>query len=167
MASSTETSSRLPEAVVGDVERPLSWRSIASGIGGGVAGVVAMLPVVVGVPVALGLFRLEGPQLFSTIVGGQPGAALGVAVFLAGGVVVVPLFFLVTATYLPPVRPAFARGITISSVTWSGFVVAFWPSGGLGVLGAFLVCTLVGHWVYGAVLGTTVHVLTGIPRHEV
>jgi hypothetical protein len=163
--------SRQPAAVeepaLGESEEPLTLRSVASAFVGGLAGIVVMSPLIVGVPILLGVFRLDSLARFADLVISQADAVLGLLFFVAGGVVVLPLFFVVTATFLPPREPRYLRGATISSLFWVAFVYIFWPGAGVVVDATFLVVTLVSHWIYGAVLGLVMHRLTGIPEHDV
>ncbi|MEF8856075.1 MAG: DUF6789 family protein [Haloplanus sp.] len=152
---------------LGSAEEPLTMRAVASAFLGGVAGLVVMTPVIVGIPMLLGVFQLEPLARFADLVIAEADAVLGLAFFVAGGVVVLPLFFVVTASFLPPREPRYLRGATISSFFWVSFVYIFWPAGGVFVNGVYVVVTLASHWIYGAVLGLVMERLTGIPSHRV
>ena len=52
-------------------------------------------------------------------------------------------------------------------IFWIGFVIAFWPDGGIVTTASFVVFSLLGHWLYGFTLGLTLDRTTGIPEHEV
>lgn len=146
---------------------PLTLRVIGSGIVGGIAGVAVMSPVIAGIPILLDIFRLESLAAFAELVIADANAILGVAFFVAGGAVVLPLFFVITATFVPPREPRYLRGATLSSLFWVSFVYIFWPSGDVFVNAVFVVVTLVGHWIYGVTLGLVMERLTGIPEHRV
>jgi hypothetical protein len=150
-----------------DVEEPLTLRVVASGIVGGTAGVVAVSPILAGIPLLLGVFQLDPLEGFAQLVIADASAVLGIAFFVVGGAIVLPLFFIVTATYLPPQEPRYLRGSTIAVLFWTTFVVLFWPGGGPYVTGLYVVVTLVGHVLYGAILGVTMERLGGIPEHQV
>jgi hypothetical protein len=167
MAEESRQGAAVEEPALGQSEEPLTLRAVASAFAGGLAGVVVMSPLIAGVPIIFGIFRLESLARFADLVISQADALLGLLFFVAGGVVVLPLFFLVTATFLPPQEPRYLRGATISSFFWVPFVFIFWPGGSAFVNGAFLVVTLVSHWVYGAILGLVMQRLTGIPEHSV
>ncbi|AZH24225.1 DUF6789 family protein [Haloplanus aerogenes] len=152
---------------LGSAEEPLTMRIVASAFLGGVAGLVVMTPVIVGIPMLLGIFQLDPLAGFADLVIAEADAVLGLAFFVAGGVVVLPLFFVVTASFLPPREPKYLRGATISSFFWVSFVYIFWPSGGVFVNSVYVVVTLASHWIYGAVLGLVMERLTGIPSHRV
>ncbi|QCC52188.1 DUF6789 family protein [Halapricum salinum] len=155
------------KAVYGEATEPITPAVIISAMVSGAVGLVAMLPVAVGVPILLGLFQLEAPAGFGYLVAAQPSAGLGALFYLIGGAIVLPLFFVVTATFLPPQRPRFVRGATLSTIFWPGFVIGFWPEGGSTVVVAFLVISLLAHWIYGLVLGASLTYLTGIPNHDI
>jgi len=155
------------EARFGDVSEPITLRVILAAMAGGTLGLVAMLPFVVGVPLALGVFE-PGPLAgIASLLVGDGGPLVGAAVFAAGGAFVLPLFFVVTGSFLPPRNPRYARGVTMSTLFWATFLLLFWPGGSLFTSAVFVVVTLLGHWVYGLVLGVTTHYLTGIPEHDV
>lgn len=155
------------EEALSDAERPITLRVISSGFLGGLAGLIAMVPVVAGLPILLGVFELDAPVGFARLIGAEPSATLGLAFFSLGAVIVLPLFFVVTGTYLPPVEPRYLRGVPMSLVFWPGFVIAFWPAGDALTNGSFVGISLLGHLVYGLVLGVVLHSLTGIPEHDI
>lgn len=155
------------EPVLGEYEEPLTPRAVLSSFAGGIAGLVVMAPVIAGIPMLLGVFQMEPLEQFANLVIADANSTLGIYFFLAGGAFVLPLFFLVTATFLPPREPRYARGATISTLFWASFVFIFWPGASTYVNAVFLVVTLVAHWLYGLVLGLVMQRLTGIPEHRV
>jgi hypothetical protein len=152
---------------LGDVENPLTLSVIGNSFVGGVAGLIVMAPVVAGVPLLLGVFDLDALARFADLAIAQADALLGIVFFVVGGVLVLPLFFVVTATFLPPREPQFLRGSTISTFFWISFVYIFWPAPSVSVNATFLAVTLVSHWLYGAVLGAAMVRVTGIPEYNV
>jgi hypothetical protein len=166
MAESTQQDA-VDEPLFGEPDEALALKTVASGFLGGAAGVVVMSPVIAGIPILLGAFQLDPLAAFADLVIAQADALLGLAFFVAGGVVVLPLFFVVTASFLPPREPRYLRGATISTLFWVSFVFIFWPGASAFVNGVFLVVTLVAHWIYGAVLGIVMRELTGIPEVSV
>lgn len=167
MARGTQTDATVDEPVLGESESPLTARTVASGIAGGIAGLVVMAPVIAGIPILLGVFEMEPLARFSNLVIARADATLGLAFFVAGGAFMLPLFFVVTATFLPPREPEYLRGATIATMFWVSFVYIFWPGASAYVNATFLVVTLVAHWLYGTVLGLVMTRLTGIPEHRV
>lgn len=167
MAEQNRERSAVEEPALRENEEPLTLWTIGSGIVGGIAGVVVMSPVIAGIPILLDIFRLESLATFADFVISDANAILGIAFFVAGGAVVLPLFFVVTATFVPPREPRYLRGATVSTMFWVSFAYIFWPAGGAYVNAVFVVVTLVGHWIYGAVLGLVMERLTGIPEHSV
>lgn len=160
------TEERAPE----EAGIPITLRAVAVTMGGGLVGMLLMLPLLVGVPVALDLFRTEPIVRFSNFglfLGVEPSVTLGVVLFLVGGTTVLPLLFLVLGAFLPPERPRYLRGTTYATVFWIGFLFAFWPGGGVLTLATFLGVSLVSHWIYGTALGYVLHSTIGIPQHEV
>lgn len=146
----------------------ISVRVILAAVAGGLAGLAAMVPVLLGLPALLGLFRAE-PLLsvaeLGMVVGLAPNLALGIGVFVAGGAVALPLLFVVAGAFLPPREPRWARGVVFATVMWTGFVIAFWPGVQAAVL--FLALSLGAHWVYGLVLGRVVGWLAYVPQHAI
>jgi len=171
---SSETTESPAGAVDGDVAEsfaiPITGRVVLGAMAGGLAGTVAMLPVLVGVPELLGLFRTAPVTQFAglaTFVGLEPTISLGIVLFAFGGTVALPLTFLVVGAFLPPESPRYLRGVTFATAFWFGFVPAFWPNAGLLTTSAFLVFSLLGHWIYGFTLGYILGRVAGIPQHSV
>ena len=143
---------------------------VLTAMGGGLVGTVLMLPILVGIPAALDLFVTDPIVRFAGIAaffGYEPTLALGVALFGVGGVVVLPLTFVVVGGFLPPESPRYLRGASFATLYWVGFVPAFWPDGSVLVVAAYLVFSLVAHWVYGLSLGVILERLQTIPQHQV
>jgi hypothetical protein len=168
--SESASPSLTEEPIVEELEIPITLRVIAVAMGGGLVGMVLMLPLLAGVPVALDLFETQSILQFANFavfLGLEPSLMIGMVLFFIGGTTVLPLLFLVAGAFLPPEEPRYVRGATFATVVWIGFALAFWPGGGIltGVL--FLVISLVSHWIYGAVLGYVLHMTIGIPQHEV
>ena len=155
------------EARFGDVTEPITLRVVLAALAGGTLGLAAMLPFVVGIPVAFGVFQLAPLADIGTLIAGDGGPLVGAAIFAAGGAFVLPLFFVVTGSFLPPRNPRYMRGVTMSTLFWVTFLLLFWPGGSAFTNAVFVVATLLGHWMYGLVLGVTTHYLTGIPEHDV
>jgi len=153
------------EARYAEVDEPITLRVVLAAFAGGLAGLVAMTPFVIGVPLLLGVFDVDPFLEAIPLVDITP--FIGALVFSLGGVFVLPLFFIVTGTFLPPREPRWARGVTMSTLFWATFLFLFWPGGGIFSNVVFLVVTLLGHWVYGLALGLVTHTVTGIPEHNV
>ena len=166
MATQTGEEPGIEEEAVEPVEDPITGRAILSAIVGGVAGLIAMLPIAAGLPVLLGLFTLKAPVGFAFMVFATPSPTLGALFFVIGGIAVLPLFFIVTATFLPPKSRPYLRGIPMATIFWPGFVIAFWPASDAMTNLAFLGISLVSHWIYGLVMGSTLQYFTGIPEHD-
>lgn len=171
MSQSTEVT-RGESAIESDADEAvvLTLRVLGSGMLAGLLGMILMLPVLVGVPVALGVFRTEPIAEFLPLLdyfGVQPTFELGITLFVAGGTVLLPMVFLVVGAYLPPENPRFVRGVTFGTIFWTGFVLAFWPGGTTVAVTVFLVVSLIAHWIYGGVLAGVVHRTIGIPQHDV
>ena len=129
-----------------------------------------MLPLLVGAPVALGLFRTAPIVEFSSVgslVGLRPSLALGVVIFVLGGSTLLPVQFLVIGGFLPPESPRYLRGASFMTAYWFGFLFAFWPGGGPVTIGLFVLVSLVSHWIYGLSLGYLVDRWAEIPQHDV
>ncbi|ELZ85039.1 hypothetical protein C453_10675 [Haloferax elongans ATCC BAA-1513] len=171
-------SQETPNPAVGGVEQPagetlepeITGRVIAAAMGGGLIGTILMLPVLVGIPGALGLFVTEPVTRFAGFAlffGFEPTVTLGVLLFGIGGVIVLPLTFVVVGAFLPPESPEYLRGVSFATLYWLGFVPAFWPGTDLAVLASFLVFSLAAHWIYGLALGYTLDFVAEIPQHQV
>jgi hypothetical protein len=160
----------LEQPGIAELGLPISAKVVLTSMAGGLLGTVAMLPVLVGVPQALGLFSTEPITQFAgfaAFFGIEPTAMLGMAVFGLGGTFVLPLIFLVVGSFLPPREPRYLRGVTFATFFWTGFAPAFWPGTGVAAVAVYLVVSLVAHWLYGATLGYVLHRTTGIPQHDV
>ena len=146
----------------------ISLRVVLSAFAGGLVGLVAMAPVLIGLPAFLGLFEAD-PLINLTelgrVVGLEPSLPLGLAVFLAGGGVALPLLFTVAGAFLPPREPRAARGVVFATIMWTGFVIAFWPGPQAAVL--FAALSLAGHWIYGYALGAVMERLAYVPQHTI
>jgi hypothetical protein len=167
MADSSGTAVSIEEEPLEEVEEPLSVRAVLSGMLGGVAGLVGMAPIVAGIPLALGIFREEPLANFASLVVAQADPTIGAVIFVVGGAFVLPLFFVVTASFLPPRSPEWARGITMGLIFSTSFVYVFWPNDTAAVNAIFVAVALLAHVVYGGLLGLVMERLTGIPEHEV
>lgn len=149
---------------------PVTLRVIAVAMGGGLAGMLLMLPLLAGVPFVLGLFETASIvrfSMFGMVLGLEQSLTLGIMLFILGGITVLPLLFLVVGAFLPPENPRYLRGATYATIFWIGFIYAFWPDGGILTVVLFLVISLVSHWIYGTVLGYVLHSTVGILQHDV
>jgi hypothetical protein len=149
-------------------ELDIDRRVVAASFLGGAAGLVAMVAVLFALPALLGLFSarpLVDVAELGRVLGLEPSLALGVVVFVVGGVVALPLLFVVAAAFLPPQSPRYARGITFATIFWTGFVIAFWPGQYAGVI--FLGVSLAAHWAYGYVLGRVTERFAHVPQHTI
>lgn len=158
------------DSALGAFDIPITGRIVFAAMSGGLLGTILMLPILVGVPNLLNLFRTNPITEFAgfgAFFGLEPSLELGIALFLIGGTVVLPLMFVVVGAFLPPRSPRFVRGATFATIFWTGFVPAFWPEGGALVVGIFLLVSLVSHWVYGLTLGYVLDHTTEIPQHNV
>lgn len=148
----------------------ITLRVLGVAMGGGLAGMLLMLPLLAGVPILFDLFRTESIldfAQFGVYFGLEPTLTTGVVLFVLGGTTVLPLLFLIAAAFLPPEEPRYLRGATYATIFWIGFLIAFWPGGGVLTVGLFVVISLVSHWIYGATLGYVLHMTVGIPQHDV
>jgi len=173
MSTPDERTDLTDPTVPGDVEDleaslDITPRVVLSAFVGGLAGMVLMTPVLIGLPAFLGLFE-AAPLINITelgrVVGIEPSLPLGLAVFLSGGVIALPLLFTVAGGFLPPQQPRELRGVVFATIMWTGFVIAYWPGPQSAVL--FGALSLLGHWVYGYALGTVMERLAYIPDHTV
>lgn len=166
--SSNETIGIEESAIAAEI--PITVRVVVTAMIGGLAGMILMLPLLVGIPAATGMFRTEPIAEFAPFlahIGFERSLTLGVSLFVIGGTTILPLMFVVVGAYLPPEVPRYLRGVTFATIFWTGFVLAFWPGGSVLTIGLFLAVSLVAHWIYGAVLGVTLDRTTGIPQHDV
>lgn len=92
---------------------PITLRVIVVAIGGGLAGMLLMFPLLAGIPIALDLFRTESIVEFAHFgmyLGLEPSLTTGIMLFFLGGTTVLPLLFLVAGTFLPPEKLATSGG---------------------------------------------------------
>jgi hypothetical protein len=162
-------------------ENTLTLRSIALAIVSGQVGLIVMAPTLVGIPVVLDVFRAEPlvefanigsffgitPSLVGPVLGFDPNLVVGGLIFALGGILFLPVQFLVVATFLPPESPRYARGGSFAMLWWGGFVFAFWPAGTIAINALFVVLSALSHILYGLTLGYLIHRLDGIPQHSV
>ena len=167
--SDDDAAAGAPAAADGlDAELDITRRQVLAAFAGGAAGLAAMVPVLFALPALLGLFRadpLVDVAELGRVLGFEPSLALGAVVFVAGGVVALPLLFVVAGAFLPPREPRYARARTFATIVWTGFVIAFWPGEHAGVL--FLGLSLAGHWVYGYVLGRVMDRFAHVSQHTI
>ncbi|WP_416839828.1 DUF6789 family protein [Haloferax sp. DFSO52] len=171
MSQETPSSTSSVEQSVGETIDPaITGRVILTAMAGGLLGTVLMLPILVGIPELLGLFVTEPITRFAGIAlffGFEPSVPLGIVLFGIGGVLVLPITFVVVGAFLPPENPGYLRGVSFATLYWVGFVPAFWPDGNVAIIASFIVFSLVAHWVYGLALGYILDSRVGIPQHEV
>jgi len=141
--------------------RELSVASLA-----GLVGLIAMQPIF-GVATIIGVLDPVAFAGFANIVGYGLNFWGGVAIFVAGGMTVLPLLFITLGNYLPPTGSVPLRGVTYGTIVWTGFVIAFYTDQSGAALVIYLIMTLINHWVYGAVLGLVYTRYASIAVYEV
>lgn len=137
--------------------------------GAGLAGMVAMLPILL-VAYLLGALNPEAFTALAEIVGlgGTPYSFLiGMIIFVGGGMTTLPLLFVSLAEFLPPANDIPISGVTYATVVWTGFVIAFDPGLDGLMFGLYLVMTLAAHWAYGYVLGEVYSRYATVPAYRV
>src|SRR6056297_1045770 len=132
----------------------------------GLAGMAAMQPIF-GVATVIGVLDPIAFSGFANIVGYGLSFWGGVAIFVLGGITVLPLLFITLGNYLPPATSVPLRGVTYGSIVWPGFVLAFYTGQSGTALVIFLAMTLINHWIYGAVLGSVYTRYASIAVYEV
>lgn len=132
----------------------------------GLAGMIAMQPTF-GVATIIGVLDPTAFSEFANIVGYGLDFVGGVAIFVAGGMIVLPLLFITLGNYLPPTGSVPLRGVTYGTIVWTGFVIAFYTGQSGAALVIYFLLTLVNHWVYGAVLGLVYTRYASIAVYEV
>lgn len=151
-------------------EVPITLRLLGTAMVSGFIGMVAMLPILVGIPVLLDLFQTDPIVQFSTFgsfLGLEPSLRLGIVLFVLGGTLFLPIQFVVVGAYLPPEVPRYARGVTFALIYWIGFLMVFWPDAGLLAAGLFVAFSFLYHVSYGLVLGYLIDEWGEIPQHAV
>jgi hypothetical protein len=168
MSSEQSESGTLPaEEMEIAAEVPITLRLIGTAMLSGLIGMVLMLPVLVGVPVALDLFQTEPIVRFASFLGMEPSLEVGIALFVLGGTLFLPVQFLVVGAFLPPASPRYARGVSFGVIYWIGFLMAFWPGGGTLAVALFVMVSFLYHVFYGFTLGYLIDRWAEIPQHEV
>jgi len=132
----------------------------------GLAGMAAMQPIF-GVATVIGVLDPIAFSGFANIVGYGLSFWGGVAIFVLGGVTVLPLLFITLGNYLPPATSVPLRGVTYGTIVWTGFALAFYTGQTGPAVVIYLVMTLVNHWIYGAVLGMVYTRYASIAVYEV
>jgi cytochrome c oxidase subunit 1 len=131
----------------------------------GFAGLVAMAPVFV-VAWLLDALELSSFTALSEIVALGENSLIGVALFVAGGVVTFPLLFVSLAVFLPG-RSVAEKGVSFGIIVWTGFLIAFYSAQTGATFAAYLVLTLLAHAVYGGVLGAVYGRFADVPVYQV
>ncbi|WP_101294942.1 DUF6789 family protein [Halegenticoccus soli] len=134
-------------------------REIVAAMGAGLAGTIAMTPVLA-VAWALGVLSTDAFAGFASIFGLGPNFPIGALVFVLGGMTALPLLFISLAAFLPGGSLAW-RGVSYATIVWVGFVFGFYRGDLTDLyagqidpeLAVFAAVTLLAHWVYGYVLG--------------
>ncbi len=124
---------------------------VIGAIAGG-AGLLVMSPIL-WAGVALGVIDSASfSELAHLGLGRSENVLLGYFIFAGGGMTTWPLLFAVLNDYLPG-RTMVQSGFVFASITWTGFLVAFYTSQAGLALVLYLLLTLLAHWAYGVVLG--------------
>jgi hypothetical protein len=125
------------------------------GVIGAVAGAAGtvMLSAVLFVALNLGAFDSSAFSGLSVMVGLGENTLAGYLIFFAGGMTTWPLLFVSLQKYLPGSTLAL-RGVTFATVTWTGFLGAFYADQSGLALAGYVVFSLAAHWVYGFTLGS-------------
>lgn len=125
------------------------------GIIGAVAGAAGtvMLSAVLFVALNLGLFESSAFGGLARLVGLGGSDLIGYLIFFGGGMTTWPLLFVSLQEYLPGSTLAF-RGVSFATITWTGFIGAFYTGQSGLVLAGYVVVSLVAHWAYGFTLGS-------------
>ena len=118
----------------------------------GAAGTV-MLSAVLFVALNLGWFDSSAFGGLAALIGLGSDNLLGYVIFFGGGMTTWPLLFVSVQEFLPGSMLAF-RGVSFATISWTGFIGAFYTGqSGLALVG-YVVCSLVAHWAYGFTLGS-------------
>ena len=124
---------------------------VIGAIAGGV-GLLAMAPILLA-GVALGVIDSAAfSELAHLGLGRTENVLLGYFIFAGGGMTTWPLLFAVLNDYLPG-RTMIQSGFVFATITWTGFLVAFYSSQTGLALVLYLLLTLLAHWAYGVLLG--------------
>lgn len=125
------------------------------GVIGAVAGAAGtvMLSAVLFVALNLGAFDSSAFGGLAELVGLDANALVGYLIFFAGGMTTWPLLFVSLQEYLPGGTLAL-RGAVFATVTWTGFLGAFYTGQSGLALAGYVVFSLVAHWAYGFTLGS-------------
>jgi len=90
---------------------------------------------------------------FGAVLSGDQLLLAGLAVFLLGGVVTLPLLLVTIGSFLPG-RDYATKGLSFGAILWTGFVLAYYPGYSGLSFALYVVSTFVGHLGYGYVTGT-------------
>lgn len=125
------------------------------GVIGAVAGAAGtvMLSAVLFVALNLGAFESSAFGGLARLIGFSGAAFVGYLLFFAGGMTTWPLLFASLQEYLPGSTLAL-RGVSFATVTWTGFLGAFYTGQTGLALAGYIVFSLIAHWAYGFTLGS-------------
>ncbi|WP_313695524.1 DUF6789 family protein [Halorarum halobium] len=168
MSNSAETATSTESESDGSSD--ITPRKLAIAGGAGLVGVLAMAPLLVAAAALGALSPTEFASLatFLGVAVPSPWAfPVGVALFVAIGMTMLPTLFVALAGSLPPSRSIGLRGVVFASIVWTGFFFAFGANRAEGTFWTFVVVTLLAHFVYGYVLGSLFARFARIPRYDV
>ena len=157
-------------AVTGDETTSIGVREIAVAAGAGTVGQVPMIPLFVVAylldatsPASfVGLAQLIGVSAASPL-----ALPVGVALFVAGGSITLPVLFVSLAEFLPPERSIALRGVSFAVIVWTGFLLAFSTGQSGRGLVVYAVLSLGAHVAYGYTLGALYGRFADAPRYDV
>jgi hypothetical protein len=158
--NANETRDESDEALETGIESPTDAATdligiFKDGVIGAVAGAAGtvMLSAVLFVALNLGMFDSSAFNGLAVMIGLGGNTFIGYLIFFAGGMTTWPLLFVSLQEYLPGSTLAL-RGVTFATVTWTGFLGAFYTGQSGLALAGYVVFSLVAHWAYGFTLGS-------------
>jgi cytochrome c oxidase subunit 1 len=121
-----------------------------AGGAGGIAGTIATLAILY-LANLIGIFEISALGSFADFGLGPGRFWLGLLLFVGGGLLIWPNFYVALVEYLPG-EELWRSGLTHSTILWTGFVlIAYTGQTGLQLVG-YVIATLVAHWAYGLLL---------------
>ena len=155
---------------LGELVKAVLWDGVVGAVAG--AGGNAVILTVLFVAAQVGAFDPAAYGTVAELLGFDavlsPGAVgwVGVALFIIGGLTVLPLLLATLGAYLPGRRYA-TKGVSFGAIVWTGFVLAYYPGYSGISLVLYVVLTLLGHLGYGYVTGWLMDVLFAVEGQPV
>lgn len=143
----------------------IGGRELGAGMAAGLLGMVAMAPVLL-VGYFLGLNDFSAFAGLAELMYLGSSVPLGFAVYVVGGAVAFPLFFITIGMFIPGSTTA-RKGMSFGAIVWTGSILGLYTGQSGLTFAGYLVFGLLAHLAYGFVLGEVYGRYAHIVEHDV